>query len=385
MRLALLAIDAREAYQQYEREDPYFGSAPAALIDGFKDLPGLEVHVVTCTRRPMVSPKELAANVFFHSVLVPKWGWMRTLYLGCRLAVRRRLRQIQPDIVHGQGTERESAVCAAFSGFPNVITLHGNMRAMARHYGSRPFSYHWLAGRLESAAVARSNGVVCISTYTQRLVQASARQTWLLPNAVDPSFFALAPQPASPPVLLCVGSICREKGQIALIRALDDLARERQIRLRFFGQPVLSQTYGSEFEALIKDRPWCECPGFASVPELVIAMQEATCLVHPTLEDNCPMVVLEAMAAGLPVIASRIGGVPDLVEPGVTGWLCNPENSAEFAHAVTQLLDDSTGARALGESGRRQARERFHPRFVAERHLEIYREVVKKADSRARR
>ncbi len=324
----------------------------------------------------MVSPQKLATNVFFHSVLVRKWGWMRTLYLGCRLALRRQLRQIQPDIVHGQGTERESAVCAAFSGFPNLITIHGNMRAMARHYGSRPFSYHWLAGRLEGAAVAKSDGVVCISTYTQRLVQESARRTWLLPNACDPSFFGIDPRPSSPPVLLCIGSICREKGQIALIHALDELARRRRFRLRFFGQPVISQTYGREFEAMIKDRPWCECPGFASVPELVVAMQEATCLVHPTREDNCPMVVLEAMAAGLPVIASRVGGLPDLVEPNLTGWLCDAQAPEEFAAAVEELFSDPRAARTMGERAKTRALERFHPRVVAERHVEIYHEVI---------
>ena len=64
--------------------------------------------------------------------MVPKIGWMRTLFQGCVRATRKKIREIQPDIVHGQGTEADCAMSAVFSGFPNVLTLHGNMRAVAR-------------------------------------------------------------------------------------------------------------------------------------------------------------------------------------------------------------------------------------------------------------
>ena len=72
-------------------------------------LPDVEVHVVSCTQQPMKSPIKLAENIFFHSLLVPKIGWLRTGYQGCIRAVRKKLRAIQPDIVHGQGTERDCA------------------------------------------------------------------------------------------------------------------------------------------------------------------------------------------------------------------------------------------------------------------------------------
>jgi glycosyltransferase involved in cell wall biosynthesis len=88
------------------------------------------------------------------------------------------------------------------------------------------------------------------------------------------------------------------------------------------------------------------------------------------------MVVLEAAAAGVPVVAARVGGVPDLIEDGRTGLLCNPLNAASMGGAVEKLLEQPPLARALAAEANRRARERFHPVIIARRHLEIYREVL---------
>ena len=100
-------------------------------------------------------------------------------------------------------------------------------------------------------------------------------------------------------------------------------------------------------------------------------------LVLPTLEDNCPMVVLEAMAAGVPVVASRVGGIPDLVENGKTGLLFDPRNGDDMSAAIAKLLAEPELGRTLAAEAKRQAQERFHPLVVARRHVEIYREMLK--------
>src|SRR5208337_5466639 len=126
--------------------------APEALIEGFALTPGLEVHVVSCTRQPMKSPEKLAENIWFHSLHAPKIGWMRTGYQGTIRATRKALRSIGPDIVHGQGTELNCGMDAVRSGFPNVLTIHGNMAEMARLFKARIGSFQWLAARLENFA-----------------------------------------------------------------------------------------------------------------------------------------------------------------------------------------------------------------------------------------
>src|SRR3954447_17740222 len=103
MKLALISTDNREHYKDYKAPAPYFGTAPEALLQGFAALPELEVHVLSCTQKAMKSPAKLADNIWFHSLYVPKHGWLRTSYQGCIRTVRRKLKTIKPDIVHAQG------------------------------------------------------------------------------------------------------------------------------------------------------------------------------------------------------------------------------------------------------------------------------------------
>jgi glycosyltransferase involved in cell wall biosynthesis len=99
-------------------------------------------------------------------------------------------------------------------------------------------------------------------------------------------------------------------------------------------------------------------------------------LVLPSLEDNCPMTVLEAMAAGVPVVAARVGGLPDLIEEGQTGFFCDPLQGPSIAAAVEKVLANPAEAADVARRARQCARERFHPEVIGRRHLEIYREVL---------
>jgi glycosyltransferase involved in cell wall biosynthesis len=378
LRVVLLTTDNRHAFRRPELTAPFFGTAPEALLQGFARLPdAVEVHVVSCIRQPVTSPAKLADNIFFHSVVVPKLGWLRTGYQGCIRATRRVIRELNPHIVHGQGTETDCAICAVFSGRPNVVTIHGNMRLIARVNRERPFSYNWLAARIEGLTLPRTDGVVCITRYTQAAVAGLARRTWLLPNAVDEGFFEVqpAPDPDVPPILLCVGAISLRKNQNAFIRALDPLARERKFKLIFLGQTDDSP-YSVEYQQLVRERPWCEHAGFAGRAALKKYFAAATLVALPTLEDNCPMVVLEAAAAGVPALASNVGGVPDLIIPEETGLFCDPMQPETFRTGVARLLDDRALAARLARAARAEAVRRFHPLAIARGHLEIYRDVL---------
>jgi glycosyltransferase involved in cell wall biosynthesis len=348
------------------------------LLQGFASLPEAEVHVVSCLRQPVKSPPKLADNIFYHSLLVPKAGWMTTAYQGCIRATRKKIGEIKPDIAHGQGTELDCALNAVFSGLSNIITVHGNMRLIARVNQAKPFSFQWLAARLERFTLPRTDGVVCITNYTQNAVAELAKKTWVVPNAVDQAFFEVnAPLSRdSVPEILCVGHICIRKNQNAFIKALDPLARERKFQITFLGQSSPGQPYDDEFLALVKERPWCIYRGMADRSKLREYFNRANLLALPSLEDNCPMVVLEAMAAGVPVVAAKVGGVPDLITDRETGLFCDPLNEASMRMAVQKLLDDLPFAGSLADRAQAAARQRFHPKAIASRHLEIYREVL---------
>ncbi len=376
MKIAVLTTDSREHFKDYQNPVPYFGTAPTALLEGFAAIPDVELHVISCHQMPMSSPEKLAPNIFFHGLHVSKSGWMRTFYQGCVAATRAKLRNIRPDLVHGQGSERDCALSAVRSGFPNVLTIHGNMRKVAKALNAFPFSFHWFAARLEGWALRRTRGVICLTRYTQEQVQPLAQQTWIIPNAVSASFFSVKRAPHRRPVLLCVANIAAYKCQNELIRTLDPIAESNEFQLVFVGSVNTRDPYGAEFLELVNRRQWCVYKGFQSGDALREELETAYALLLPSREDNCPMVILEAMAAGVPIAASRIGGIPDLIDDGVNGRLFDPNNSDDVRHVVGKMLAEQEHLQTMAVTGKARAYERHHPKTVALQHVKLYEKVL---------
>ncbi len=127
----------------------------------------------------------------------------------------------------------------------------------------------------------------------------------------------------------------------------------------------------------MKERPWCNYGGVANRDKLKEHFRDATALALPSLEDNCPMAVLEAMAAGVPVVAAKVGGVPDLIEEGKTGFFCDPLVGESMSRGVDKVLANLSASRELATHAKLVAHQRFHPKVIARRHTEIYLEVSK--------
>ena len=377
LRVAIITSDGREVLKNYGRSEIGFGTAPEALLQGFGQLPGIEVHVVSCTQQPMQSPAKLAPNIWFHSLHVPKIGWMRTLYQGCIRATRKKLREIQPDIVHGQGTERDCAISAVFSGYPNVVTIHGNMAELARLFHARFGSYGWLAGKLENFTLKRIGGVFCNSAYTESLIRPRAKKVWRVPNPLRRDFFNTIPAGTRPCVLLNVGVITPRKRQLELLDVAEKLHQcGLKFEFHFIGRLNPSDDYAAAFAARLKPLETEGCArhlGELKTPELIRRFDSAAALVHFPAEESFGLVVAEALARNLKLFGSRVGGIADIAErvPGAELLEVNDWNG---------LTEAIAGWMAKGhpqvEGGADVMRERYHPTMIARRHLEIYAEVL---------
>ncbi|HTR42262.1 MAG TPA: glycosyltransferase family 4 protein [Pseudomonadales bacterium] len=387
MRIAILTSDNRERFKDYHHPTPYFGPAPEALLQGFAALgKEVEVHVVSCLQETAPAPEKIAGNMWYHAVRVPKMGWMRTLYQGCIRAVRKKLHEIQPDIVHGQGTERECSMCAIYSGFPNVLTIHGNMLTVARHLGG---AYWGISARLETFALKRTIGVFCNSAYTESLVTPRTKRTWRVPNALRQAFFEQPPkegrdplpgrsaaEAGAGPAVLNIGEIVSYKRQREILEVARKLhQRGLRFEMQFIGGMESRDDYLRNFQSEIAEAQkagYARHLGKMDLKQLIDTMDAASALIHFPSEEAFGLVAAEALARNLKLFASSLGGVADIATGTEGAEVIPGDDWAGLENNVAKWLEAGcprpmTAAKTM--------HERYAPEVVARQHLEIYRSL----------
>ncbi|MEQ1861092.1 MAG: glycosyltransferase family 4 protein [Chthoniobacteraceae bacterium] len=378
LRVAFLTTDNREHFRDYAKPKPFFGTAPEAMLHGFAQLREIEVHVISCVRQPVQSPEKLADNVWYHALEVSKIGWMTTGYQGCIRAVRRKLRDVQPDIVHGQGTERDCAIGAVMSGYPNVLTIHGNMAELARLFRARPFTYGWINAWLEEFTLPRTGGVFCNSAYTEELVRPRARRTWRVANPLRPEFFRPSTNPPqdSVPRIVNIGLVCPRKRQLEILDLAGRLhASGIRVVFEFVGG-CPDDDYARRFRERLADAEqagfarWC---GELSADELVSQIDRSAALLHFPSEEAFGLVVAEGLARNLKFFGARLGGIVDIAS-GLDGAELFDSNDWDALAAGISRWVEAGAPKPAGAAGVMETR--YHPRVIAQRHLEIYREVL---------
>jgi glycosyltransferase involved in cell wall biosynthesis len=377
LKIALLTTDNREHHRRYHLSEPYFGTAPEALLQGFVTVPDVQVHVISCAKRAMKSPEKLADNTWFHSLLVPKLGWLRTGYQGCIRAVRGKLKEISPDIVHGQGTERDCAMAAVFSGFSNVVTLHGIMNEQAKLLKALPGTFYWLAARLEKFALRRTDGVLCNSAYTENAVRSFTQRRWRVPNALREAFFQkrTALQAPGKPILLNVGTISPRKQQCELQAAARELHEAGlDFELHFLGPVDRTSTYGRRFlEAVAQNKPFVRYLGAKSLDETISCYDGASAVVHVPSEEAFGLVVAEALARNMKFFGFDVGGIPEIASDIDGSELVPAGDWNGLKNSIRRWIDNGSPRPVSAAAA---MRGRYHPHVIAQRHIEIYRQLL---------
>ena len=383
LKVAMLVVDANDAGGSSNRDTTRIGPVlhPAVdnLLEGLSHRDDVQIDVLYGKQNP--TPEESRQTGAIRYVPVPykrlPVPGMGGAYLGRAVALLREVKRRNPDVVHAQGTERESGLVAAFCGFPSVVTLHGNLSEIARTMKATPFSYFWSAAKLERWALPRVMMVHCISTHTQKSVEALAKKTWIIPNAVANDYFEVHNRPSMSPSVICIAGIAEWKNQLTLVEACDRLHDEfPDTKVDFFGACNTTSPYGKSFIDSLTARPWCHFHGQSSKKTMLEAMETATCSVLPSLMENCPVSILESMAAGVVVLGANVGGIPDLIESKRTGLLFDPHDNQELGNLLVTIHRDRENMALFARAGRADAAKRFSIQAVTEAHIEMYRSLL---------
>lgn len=310
---------------------------------------------------------------------------LSTLYVRQKRRLARLLEQLRPDLVHAHGAD-VSGYIAIGCGVPTVVTVHGLLAECAR-YQTNPTSRlraTLAAFVTERHTVRRANHLIAISPFVSRYYGTDIRgQVHEIPNAVSPRFFQVARKP-EPGRLLYAGRISHGKGLIELLQAV---ARNRaRVSCLVLAGAAQDADYRARIAAKVEGLGLADKVTIAGLLDDRALLEEfgrANALILPSHQETAPMVVQQAMAAGLPVIATRVGGIPDQLDHEQTGWLFEPGNVEQLAALIGKVATDEGVGRKVADAARRVAEERFQAGAVARATTAVYRSVLASPNQRS--
>ena len=277
-------------------------------------------------------------------------------YLRAPFAVRRQIKEFRPEAIVAESPYTGAAALVGRSLIGGVrprvvVEVHGDWRTATRMYGSPARSVlSPLADWLSRVVVRRGDAVRALSRYTESLVEEvrGVPVTASFPTYTDLTAFTAQPVAALPdrPTAVFVGMLEAYKNIDGLARAWREVARRLpEAQLVLIGKGARREV----IDELVADLP----AQVTHVPELApdeVAerLDEGTVLVLPSRSEGLGRVVIEAFARGRGVVASGVGGIPDLVTDGVEGLLVEPENHEELVEALVRVLSDRPLAERLG-------------------------------------
>jgi glycosyltransferase involved in cell wall biosynthesis len=332
---------------------------------------------VVCLERPgVLAPQLQALGVSVHCVHKKPGVRLRVIPALAKLLCR-----LQPDVVHTHqvGPLFYGSTAARRARVPAVIhTDHG------KHYGR--LRNRWLsriAGRFADL-------FFCLTTDMANEVAARGivpqSKIRVIANGIDLSRFQQARDknrlreslglPIGIPLIGTIGRLVEVKRQDVLLRGFANLRdRAPEAHLVFVGDgPLLPEL--SALAETLHVRPYTHFVGYQAHPEDYLQALDVFALTSRS--EGMPQTIMEASAAGIPVIASRVGGLPEIIEHEQSGLLFPAGDEAALAAGIWQLLSEKERAREMSEVGKRRVAERFDVRRMAADYHEYFRQLLER-------
>ena len=267
--------------------------------------------------------------------------------LGVKLLWQLRREARRADLVHAHWLA--SAALARFAGKPFVVTLHGTGSAGSLSDLGLARKAPWLVRFLLRPARA----VICVSKpLADEMQRIGVTQARYIPNGVAVPAAGRSEKQERPFVLFA-GRLAEEKGIAELVAATEgmDLVVAGDGPLRSLVPHTL---------------------GFVPHEELEELYDRAAVVVLPSHREGLPLCILEAMAHGRPVVATRVGGIPEIVQDGETGYLVEPGDPGSLRAALTRLLADAQLRAEMGAAARRRIADTCSWQQVTDQTLDAY-------------
>ncbi len=347
------------------------------LLGEFEPRPDLRLHILVVRKQFPRTFSFVRNGVTFHLLKAPGGLRAPSLYWVDTVLIRRVLKRVQPDLVHAWGTDQGAALVASRLRYPHLVTIQG-LSSWCRELG--PVHKHQLLSAwIERRCLPRAPLVTTESTFSADYVRRrfAPKRVEQIEHAPHALFQQIDRRPIlSPRRFLFVGRFELPKGTDVLLRALDQFTKESSFELVFVGwnQGPLYETLRSELSSELWRR--VHFKQNLTSEQIAAELAEAALLIYPTRVDVSPNAVKEAVVAGVPVVASAVGGIPDYVIPGKNGLLFEPGSVETCLRAVREACAHPLfGQGTVCAATHRKMREYLSPAQMGRRFWQVYQTV----------
>jgi colanic acid/amylovoran biosynthesis glycosyltransferase len=257
-------------------------------------------------------------------------------------------------------------------GFGLSLTVHG------------PDEFYDARGQYLEQKIAAADFICCISFFARsQLMKCAPYAHWsklvVSRLGVDPNLFLPTPIRAAPEAfeILCVGRLTPAKGQHLLIEALERLLQQGwRVKLRFVGGGT-DEASLRQLAAQIKNSQFVIFEGAVNQNYIRDLYAKADLFCIPSFAEGIPVVLMEAMAMGIPCVTTRITGIPELIRDGIDGLLVAPSDLDGLVDALAKLMGDVELRKRIARSGRERVQEQYDLRKNVQKLAAIFDERIR--------
>jgi len=364
--------DLPEPLRSLPRQHP--ATWQMVLLSEFEKNPAVRVHVVLMRRRIARSFSFERNGTTFHVLKAPASLRLISLFWLDKFLIQRVCQKINPDLVHAWGSERGAVLVAHRLGYPYVATVQG-LLSWYREIGPL-HPYERFAELLERRSFPRAPVITTESSFAVDYLKQRyrCRQVCQAEHAPNRAFHQVQRRPvAGPGQFISVGTLGHRKGTDLLFQALDRLRPEMPFKLTVICSP--NPDYLNSLRPTVSGELWqrVEFKHHLLPAEIAGELATPTLLLMPTRADVSPNAVKEALVAGMPVVASRVGGIPDYVVHGKNGFMFPAGDLDGFVRAVKDACAHPLFGKGLVEPETlAQTRAYLSPERMARNFLNAY-------------
>lgn len=353
-------------------------------LNALSQLKDMELHVVS-TNKELTYDQHLEDNgIHYHFLKTAKRRYrLGTLFRKDIRNIYNILNRISPDLIHSHGTEDAYSLAAVTSGYACIISIQGIitecLKKETSNFSARILIW-FLIQFLEKYTVKKGKYFIAKTPFASQFIKKynSSAVIFDIANPVNQVFWQIIRESPEEYFIVYVGTLMFIKGIDDLLEAMFIVKkRYPSARLKLIGsgaQPYIKRLEKRITKLNLEDT--IEVCGFKTLPEVAKTFGKATMLVVPSLIDQSPNVVSEAMVAGVPIIATNVGGIPYMLKDRETGLLVAAKDPEGLAEQIIYLLGNVEVRKKIAENAKNIGRQHHRPDRIASLMRKAYFKVV---------